>query len=221
MGITALLVVASLTGCKFNVQAHFIEDGIKGSGVMKTESRSVSGYHAIALNGVGTLKITQDGTESVSITAEDNLLPLIESKVENGTLTLGPADGKSINPTKSIDFDVHVKSLSNLGLAGAGTVDATGIKGDKLAIDVSGTGLLNVEGKVDDLSLTLSGAGNYEGKKLESKSATIQSSGAGRAVVNASDTLTVNISGLGKVDYVGSPKITKDISGLGSVTHVD
>jgi hypothetical protein len=51
---------------------------IKGSGVSKTESRKVEKFNAIVLD-VGSLTVEQTGTESLTVTADDNVLPLLTS----------------------------------------------------------------------------------------------------------------------------------------------
>ena len=60
-----------------------------GSGKVITEERDVSGFDRVHLTGSGVAEIIQGETESLVIEAEDNIMSSIESKVENGTLTLG------------------------------------------------------------------------------------------------------------------------------------
>jgi len=47
----------------------------KGSGRVVTETREVGGFTKVELSGSGELTIEKTGTESLSISAEDNLLP--------------------------------------------------------------------------------------------------------------------------------------------------
>jgi len=60
-----------------------------GSGQLATQPRQVSGFTSVELTGVGELSIDQTGTESLTVSAEDNLLPLLTSRVEGDTLILG------------------------------------------------------------------------------------------------------------------------------------
>ena len=59
------------------------------SGNMESESRSVSGFTAIKLTGSGEVTIDQTGTDSLTIEADDNVLPKVTSNVVDGTLMLG------------------------------------------------------------------------------------------------------------------------------------
>jgi hypothetical protein len=64
---------------------------IEGSGNVESESRDVSGFDEVDLRGVGNLSIRQTGSESLSVEAEDNVLPKITTEVVNGRLILSPS----------------------------------------------------------------------------------------------------------------------------------
>jgi hypothetical protein len=57
----------------------------RGSGQLTTESRPVSGFTKVELSGTGELTIEQTGTESLTISAEDNILPRLTSEVSGDT----------------------------------------------------------------------------------------------------------------------------------------
>ncbi len=88
-GLIAVLLALLFTGCVFNLGGS----GVRGSGIIKTESRSVSGFSSIAFNSEGKVTVQQTGKESLTINAEDNLLPLLESRVTNGILSLAKPTG--------------------------------------------------------------------------------------------------------------------------------
>jgi hypothetical protein len=85
-------------------------------------------------------------------------------------------------------------------------------------VTVGGSGDLTSAGKADVLQLTVTGTGNFVGTDLATGRTTVQHTGMGKAVVNASKQLDVNIVGNGTVEYVGSPQVRKSLLGLGSVT---
>lgn len=59
-----------------------------GSGNVISETRTVEPFHSVELNGIGTLSVTQDGSPEVKLEAEDNILPVIRTRVENGILII-------------------------------------------------------------------------------------------------------------------------------------
>jgi hypothetical protein len=196
-----------------------------GSGVLKTESRPVSGFSAIELSGVGNLAVEQAGTASVSIEAltieaEDNILPLLTSDVSDGTLRLGVKSNTSLNPTKPINYRVTVKDLTGLTVSGAGTVTASKIATTRLHATISGSGMATVSGRADSQDVTISGSGNWQAGDLSSKVVNAQITGSGNAEVMVSEALNAQISGSGTVRYSGNPStIAKQITGAGQLVR--
>ena len=58
---------------------------LAGSGRLVTETRAVSGFTGISLAMPGHVEVTQGDTESLTVTADDNVLPLIETVVETAS----------------------------------------------------------------------------------------------------------------------------------------
>jgi hypothetical protein len=124
-------------------------DAVTGSGALRTESRDVGGFSAIELSGSGNVIIEQDGTESLSIEAEDNLLPDLTSDISGGTLRLGTREGVDLHPTLPVTYRVTVKDLAGLQLSGSGSVTAAGITTPAISIDISGSGDVTIDGTAD------------------------------------------------------------------------
>ena len=211
--ISVLVALVLITVCIVNLGGS----GVRGSGNVKTEARSVIGFASIAFKSEGKVIVQQTGKESLTISAEDNLLPLLESRVADNVLYLGTFNNADINPTKPIEFVMEVKSLESFKMTGVGSIDAKGIQGKHLTIALTGVGNMTIEGNADSLDLSLEGVGSYQGEAFKTKKTTVQSEGVGSAVVNASEQLDVSVSGVGGVEYVGSPTIQKSGKGLGQV----
>jgi Putative auto-transporter adhesin, head GIN domain len=186
-----------------------------GSGTLASESRPVSGFNAVEISGTGELSIEQTGTESLKISAEDNILPLLTSEVSGGTLKLEKKRNAFLRTTKPITYQLTVKDLTRLEISGSATVRASQLKTPSLGVEISGSGEVTAAGTADDQELEISGSGRYDAGELGCKSATIDISGSGNATVNVSDVLNVQISGSGSVTYSGNPQLSQDISGSG------
>ncbi len=191
--------------------------GLRGSGIAKTESREAAGFSAISSKSIGKITIQQTGKESLTITADDNILPLLESRVADNVLYLTMKKDTSFTPTKPIEFVVEVKSLEDLKIDGVGSMEVKDIQGKQLSIDFDGVGSMTIAGRVDVLTLNLAGVGSFQGENLQVRQATVRHSGVGSAVVNVSEKLDVTVSGVGSVEYIGSPQVQKSVQGLGSV----
>ncbi len=208
--LTASLVTLALTlgGCGII--------GERGSGTMATETRQVSGFHEIDLSGSGHVLVSVTGTESLTVEAEDNILPLLTSEVRNGRLVLGAR--RSISPTREIVYTITVVSLEGVSVSGSGIVTATGIDVSGFDVEISGSGTVVPEGVAEQIDLSISGSGRFDGDELVSSSGHVSISGSGRAVVKVTDVLDVEVSGSGRVEYLGDPAVTSSISGSGSVS---
>ena len=199
------------TGCSLSLI------GIRGDGVFKTESREVTSFSSISFKSVGKLKVIQNGKESLTIIAEENILPILESHVADKTLYINNVNGSSVNPTKPVEFVVEVKTLENLYTKAVGSIEVNGIQGKRLSVSLDGVGSVAIAGNVDVLDLDLSGVGSFDGKDLEIKQATVRNKGVGSALVNVSEQLDASVSGIGSIEYIGSPQVTEFVKGLGGI----
>ena len=169
------------------------------------------------LKEIGNVTLRQTGKEALKVEADDNILPVLTSKVVKGVLEISVEDRTNLKPKTPIRYTVEVKSLNGLTLSGAGNIKAEDVQTSKLAVTASGAGNVSVKGRADDLAVTVSGSGNMNGEALQTKQATVTLSGVGNAVVRVSDALEATISGVGSVQYIGSPQVRKSVSGVGSI----
>ena len=216
---------------------------MRGSGNMTAESRQVSDFDEIRLDGAGRMVITQGATPSLEIEAEDNLINHLTSEVKEDTLVLGYQEQiwrRTIVPTRTIHYTLVVTDLSTLVLNGAGDIEIQSLETDTLYIEIngagsilisdisaenlnitlSGTGSIHTSGMVSEQVINIDGAGNYQGAELQTETTTVKINGLGNSTVWASESLDVTIAGGGNVSYYGSPQVTQEISGLGQVRNL-
>jgi putative autotransporter adhesin-like protein/cell wall-active antibiotic response 4TMS protein YvqF len=212
--------------------------GAPGSGRVVTETREVTGFQAVSFSAVGDLNIKQGNVESLSIEAEDNVLPELQTVVRGGTLYISLANGPlRVWPSRPIRLNLTVKDLNRVELSGAGNTvvselstkqlqailsGAGSLRFDGLAVDqldctLSGAGGLTVAGRSAKTSVNVSGVGALHGDDLQTASANVNLSGTGGVTLWVTNDLYANISGLGSLGYYGRPTVTKNVSGLGSV----
>jgi hypothetical protein len=221
--LAALLLTLMLAGCDNSgctsdcMQVNGDGPTIKGSGTLKTETRTVEPFTTIRFSRIGgNLEIERTGTAGLTVTAEDNVLPLLTSEVKDGTLTLSIAKGKGFSG-KQPTYKITVGDLREVDVAGSGRLDATKLQGAALTVSMSGSGTGKLAGQVDDLRLTVTGSGSCNAGDLQAKRAKATVTGSGDLTVNASDELDAEVSGSGSIRYVGSPKLKSDVSGSGSI----
>ncbi len=206
-----LAAMGMFTSCVFNL------GGIRGSGIIKTESREVTTFSSISFKSVGKLKIQQTGKESLTIIAEDNILPILEIRVSDQTLYINNIKSSSIDPTQPIEFIVEVKSLERLDINGVGSIEVKDIQGKRLSVSLDGVGSIAIAGNVDVLELNLDGVGSFNGAELRAKQAIVRNKGVGSAVVNVSEELNATVLGIGSIEYIGSPQVKESVKGMGTI----
>lgn len=207
LAVAILAILLAVAGCSV----------VNGSGQVKTESRQVSGFTKIDLSGVGEVTIAQGATESLTIEADDNVLPVLTSDVSDSTLKLGTKPRTTVRTRSPIRYQVTVKDLTGISMSGSGNVIAKGIQVSALRVDMSGSGTINLSGTADKQDIQISGSGRYEAAELSSQEVTVEISGSGEVAVSVSRALKVDISGSGKVTYSGDPSVDQDISGSGKL----
>jgi hypothetical protein len=236
--VAIVSTMLSLSACQIVITND--SKSVSGSGNSRTESRSVSNFQQISSNLPAQINITQGDRESLSITAEDNILSKIETRVVNGQLELTLKDNKNIQTTQPIQVDLQLKTVNSMDFAGAAMVKASEINADRLEInssgansieidslqakqlnlDLSGTGKILLSGQVDTQTVSLSGVGAYTASKLETQNAEIELSGTGSATVWIERSLNVDIGGMGRLGYYGNPQLTENVSGMGQIENL-
>ncbi len=210
------VATALLTACNIGNIGRF--ENVAGSGNVVSEDREVSGFTAIDMQTVGMLVVEHDESEALRITADDNFLPYLETVVQGDTLIIRTTENVTFSDFTQLSFHISAITLEEVKLSGAASVEITGVDTEQWTASLTGAGSLTASGRATNQTIEISGAGNYDGAELQSRHATVNSSGAGAVVVQVSDTLDVTIGGIGSVQYIGDPTITQEIDGLGTVT---
>jgi hypothetical protein len=207
-----LLTFAALTlgGCHWT--------GIRGNGHIVTEDRQVQEFTSVEAEGAFDIEWVP-GPPSCTIRTDENLLRHVETSMSGKKLVL-EWHGQ-LHPTHGMKVKLSSAAMSGARITGAVRLSATRLSGNGFYLEATGATRVTVDGAVNELLATMSGASRLDAESLQVKVAELSISGAGKAEVSASETLKVAISGAGKVTYNGNPTIEKHISGAGSIRRRD
>jgi hypothetical protein len=190
----------------------------QGSGVPATQTREVAAFDSVELAGANNVVIRVGGRQSVVVTADDNLLDRVTTKVKSGALVIGNTPG-SITTVSPMSVEVTVPSLHALALTGSGNVLVRGIKTERLTATLSGSGNLFGSGSATSLDVTVSGSGNARLTQLVAKDVHAVVSGVGAISVTATTSLDASVPGSGTIVYAGNPQqVAKSVTGSGAIT---
>jgi hypothetical protein len=223
-----LLIALSIEACTAN-QVLTPAQQVQGSGSVTRESRPLAGFQKVSLNGMGTAVIRIGETEEVAIEAEDELLPYIETRVQDGTLSIATRANTSLKVTQPIRYEIQVRALSAVELngamrvqistpldsasfraavGGASVLEIAALHTPVLQVRCDGAGSVRIGGTAERLTLALNGTGSLNAADLESSAAEVKVNGTGAATLWVHDSLTAQALSQGKVRYYGAPTLT-------------
>ena len=213
---------------------------VVGEGDLQTETRNITDFSGVSSSIGGKVYYKIDPVYKVEITAQRNILDVIQATKINGHLLLKIKDGVRIKSNEEIIVNIsaptadylHLSGTGDLavigdinavnldmGISGTGNITASSINvTDKIKAEISGSGDINVQaGTARNEDLRISGNGKLFMDGVIAEKATTNISGSGDMQVNVSQTLDATISGSGSVYYRGHPLISTNISGSGKV----
>jgi hypothetical protein len=213
-------------------------DRVEGSGKVVEEPRDVAGFHRLIVHGPLEVVVKAADADRVVVRADDNVAPLIETKLLGGTLVIGVRAGASYRTRTDVQVRVQARRLDGVVLRGSGDVrvdrvdaevfEATlqgsgdivvdALRANAVAVSIAGNGDVRLKGTAASLGAVVDGAGDLYAADLPAGQVAVRIRGNGDVRVHATDELKVEIDGNGDVHYRGAPKITKAIRGSGSVT---
>ncbi len=220
------------------ISKPFTNKQVNGSGTIKKESRTAESFFnklVIDGNGIATIKIGK--ATLIEIETDDNLLPLIESYVQDETLFIQPKTKHTLNHT-ALKYQITVKNLDEIQTHGSLKITCNSLQSDSLKISMNGSGeaylnnisadtiktsingsaLVKTSGKSKKQEVRISGSGKYESIKLQSDKADVKITGAGHALIFAKAHINGTVSGCGKIEYKGNPQIRMTANGNGSIS---
>ena len=89
---------------------------------MRTETRNVGNFNGVKTSGSIDIEISEGDSYSVSVEDDDNILPVIITKVENGTLNIYYKNNTSISDDHA---KVYVKAPSLDKIISSGSANIT------------------------------------------------------------------------------------------------
>lgn len=230
--ILSLLFVTAMSSCR----------KVSGTGPVVSETRSVSGFSEIKSAFSGDIIITPSTNYNVRIEAQQNIIDVIETVLNDGILTLRVKNNTVIRPDSRVKVYISSPDIRGIIVSGSGNVQFTdAIVTSDLYLKVSGSGNINIfkltansvdanisgsgeininDGSVVEEMVDISGSGSMDLSNLVATSSDVKIAGSGDARVFVTNKLKVRISGSGSVYYRGTPSVDVSISGSGRLKPI-
>lgn len=221
-----------LSGCSKEVMT--------GSGAIVTEQRLPGIFTNVAVDGPFQVHLKQAADTKVIVSAEENLMRVIETYVSDSTLHIRIRKDVRLNFFRDIHVTLQSANYHVISFSGSGNIDnidtlytddfsyeISGSGGARFTVVsnllktfVNGSGNVSLYGHTDSYNSQLNGSGNVSGLDLSCLDADISVNGSGGHTLSVQHSLDVSIRGSGHVRYKGSPSVNADIEGSGKVTKL-
>ncbi len=212
---------------------------VKGNGNLIEKTRQVGDFESLGVSGSFDVYLQKGQEGRIELSVEENLEPYLETEVSGGTLKVRWKKGANIRTTKKTTITVYFEEISGVALSGSGDIISRDqISSETMDIALAGSGDINLDLKVRELTAAVSGSGDIElsgvckifdgavagsgdikAYDLKADKGELKISGSGTIHATVEKELSARISGSGNIRYKGSPRIEDiKISGSGNVS---
>ncbi len=244
--IAAIAIYVTLSSCTQSANVFNSTFGGKkiiASNTYVTKNIKVDNFEKINLAGsMNVTYVQRQGSPQVEIYTSDNIVNLLDIRVENNALCINFKKNTSVS-YKKLEIKVSSENLSgvsvagsgnfnfskglqttnnfDINIAGSGNVFGNNISCKDFTISVAGSGNINTESvKCANLETSIAGSGNLTLKGIAAVNAKSSVSGSGNASLDGHcKTASFNISGSG--DLYGSEleaeNVSASVSGSGEI----
>jgi hypothetical protein len=205
------LIILTISGC----------GRITGSGDLVTELRQVDRFDAIDAGGIVEVVFQQGPTSRVEVSADDNIISLVETKVRGNTLHLSLKKRNSLSDV-TVRVMVTAPSLKRVECSGASTFLSKAVWQDEAGIRIEASGASQVETEVDARAVVVKASGAAT-VQLRGKTMSTNWDASGRASIRGFSLLAedakLDASGAASIEAYGSIRVQATASGAGSIRH--
>jgi hypothetical protein len=188
------------------------------AGPTTTDARDVAPFTRVRADDRVDVTLRTGERRRVIVRTGEKVIDDVHTEVRGGVLDVS-YDGPGLRDGRIL-VEATAPAVDAVEVVGSGDMLLDDIDLDALDVRVTGAGDVSANGRVDRLTLDVSGAGDAELRDLAARSARVEVSGSGDADVHAARELDAEVRGAGDVVYRGDPVVRQDISGAGEVEHV-
>lgn len=201
------------------VNGQVVTEGkvVKAVGPDATDVRKVGAFDTVELAIPAEATYAAGSIPSITISGPQNILPLVETDVRGGKLSV--AIKGAVSMSKPLKVAVVAPDLKGVRISGSGAMRLDNFQGKSLDLNISGSGSIVASGKVNLVNVAISGSGDVDAGALRAKDVFVVVMGSGDVRAYGSEVANVAVSGSGDVRIAGNPmRRSVDRSGAGQVS---
>jgi hypothetical protein len=207
----------------------------------RSEERQVAEFNAVRIAAGIHATVEIGPRKPILIEADDEILSLVETRVEDGALHVGFKPHSQWSGEHRVTVTIQTPQLRAIGASGGSLVRATftraddcgieasggsevrarGVDATRLSLRGSGGSVLDVAGRADILELVMSGGTQLHGRDLSVKDVEIRASGGSEGELRANGRIRGSLSGGSELHVRGGARTRVATSGGSSLAVED
>jgi hypothetical protein len=205
-----------------------------------SQDRDVPAFDSIHVASGIRASVTIGPRKPVHVEADDEVLSLVETRVEDGTLHVGFKPHSNLRNTGEVTVTAQTPELhavagsggaivkasltkaneSALAASGGSEIRVRGLDARKLIVKASGGSILQVAGRAEEVDLRLSGGSHFDGPQVDARDVEVEGSGGAVAELRATGNVRGELSGGSEMHVRGGARNSVRTSG-GSEVRVE
>lgn len=203
IGASLLLLALALIGVSYSMlraygSAHPASAAGRAPG---SEVRSIgNSINEVELSGPIDLTLRQGPTPYLKVRGEQRLLANVYTEQDGNTLHIG-TKGMLLHHRRPLQVELVLPSLRQLEMRGSGDATINGFSGDKLVLQLHGSGNAGFTGRYSKVEASVHGSGDLKLNAGNSEKVELELTGSGQiSASGSSQSLTAQLVGSGDLD---------------------
>ncbi|HLS30251.1 MAG TPA: head GIN domain-containing protein [Flavobacteriaceae bacterium] len=223
MTTTTLRLVLIILVTGIIISCDSMLNTVKGEGPVVSKEVPLADFHEIKVSSGWEVELIPDPQPRMIIHTEENLLDMVEYKIERGKLHI--THQGSVGNSKSRLIQVFFRQLDNISADSNAEIFSSAIfeqnymnieastNGkinlklwtDYCKVKTSASGIVNLEGTTNDFKVSASTSSRVNAKELKAESCNAVATSSGYISIYVTESLNAETETGGKVDYFGNP----------------
>ncbi len=202
------LIAFGVAGC---------DTGRSGEGPVTSETRQIASFSRIDVTGGIGVTVRIGPAKPIEVRAQSNLLPIIATEVQAGTLRIHGT--QAFRATERIEIVIQTPTLEGASMGGGSNAQVDGLAGDLLSLNLSGGSVVTATGSASTIDLDASGGSRASLHDLAAKTVVLKLTGGSIATLQASESVTGSAAGGSRASVRGGGTTTIQATGGSTVSH--
>jgi hypothetical protein len=175
------------------------------------------GSDHFSLSVPGRASYTPGSDNKVHVSGDPQLIAHL--RVRDGKLELDCRNWHG--DTDALTVTLPGQEFKKFGISGSGKLTLSKLDQMSVRLNISGSGSVKADGKVEHAEIHVSGSGDADLSQLKTNIASVHISGSGSSDIAPSDEADIHVSGSGDVNLHSNPKrLETHISGSGRIHNI-